>query len=121
MRRTPTGVTPNIESTSGTNPGEDFKQSNDLSNAIQLDTEIPRGSRPSRPFGKPVGRSPIGIEAGQSAGGGLGVVVAVPIGGPISGRGGINIGGDGAIKGGSVGLGIGLGPGSIDRRWNGSR
>ena len=104
-----TGVTPNFGTSSGTNPGDDFERENSL----QLEAEIPRGIR--TPTGgliqpKPVGRSPIGIEAGQSAGGGLGVVVAVPIGGPISGRGGINIGGDGTIKGGSVGLGIGAGP-----------
>lgn len=110
----PTGVTPNIGTSSGINPGEDFEGPSSLSDFGQIEAEIPRAPRtpPGGGLlpGKPVPRSPIGLEAGQSAGGGLNVTVAVPIGGPISGRGGVNIGGDGSIKGGQVGLGIGGGP-----------
>jgi hypothetical protein len=106
-------VTPNISPTSTTTSGEGSEAPNNLAEAIQVEAEIPRSTRtPSGGLiqGKPVGRSPIGIEAGQSAGGGLNVTVAVPIGGPISGRGGLNIGKDGAIKGAQVGLGVGAGP-----------
>jgi hypothetical protein len=119
--------------------GEDYEGPQDLSDVVGLETEIPRSSQPtsslpSAPSGRPgrgggidlskldpepfgglepkraPGRSPIGLEAGKSAGGGLNVTVAVPIGGPISGRGGLNIGKDGAIKGGQIGLGLGVGP-----------
>lgn len=105
----PTQVSPTWQTSSGTNPGEDFEE--ELS--IELDTEIPRGSRtPTGGLlpGKGVPRSPIGLEVGKSAGGGLGIGVSVPIGGPINARGGINIGKGGAITGGQVGLGIGAGP-----------
>ena len=120
-RTTPTArLTPTYGTSSGTNPGEDFEAPEDLSDIAGIDAEIPRGN--ARPTGsllqpKPKPRSPIGVEIGKSAGGGLGVVVAVPLGaGPISARGGINLGAGGAIKGGSIGLGFGLGPigGSID-------
>lgn len=158
-RPTPTTrLTPNWGTSSGTNPGDDFEEPQDISDVIQLDTEISRGSRgggrgldfPSdtgglgdqiprgsrsptgginllkdppggfeapkktpgggRLPGKPAPRSPLGLEVGKSAGGALGIVVSAPIGGPISARGGINIGAGGAIKGGQVGLGLGVGP-----------
>jgi hypothetical protein len=108
-RLQPTGVTPNFGTSSGTSPEEN----EGIDNPLQLDAEIPRGTRsPTGGLiqGKPVGRSPLGIEAGQSAGGGLNVTVSAPIGGPISARGGVNIGGDGTIKGGQIGLGVGVGP-----------
>ncbi|MEG4133288.1 hypothetical protein QUA21_30550 [Microcoleus sp. Pol1B3] len=112
-------MAPKWGTSSGTNPEENFDEPEDLSDVVGLDAEIPRGS--ARPTGsllqpKPKPRSPIGVEIGKSAGGGLGVTVSLPIGGPISGRGGINLGAGGAIKGGSLGLGFGIGPigGSID-------
>ena len=120
-RTTPTArLTPTYGTSSGTNPAEDFESPQDLSDVAGIDAEIPRGNaRPSRGLlqPKPKPRSPIGVEIGKSAGGGLGVIVALPLGaGPISGRGGINLGAGGSIKGGSLGLGFGLGPigGSID-------
>lgn len=113
-RPTPTTrLTPNWGTSSGTNPGEDFEEPQDISDVVGLDTQIPRGSRtPTGGLlpGKPIARSPVGLEVGKSAGGGLGVGISVPIGGPISARGGINIGAGGAIKGAQVGLGVGLGP-----------
>jgi len=108
-----TGITPQWGTSSGFNPGENFREPEDITDVVQLDTEIPRGSRvpqggllPS----KPVARTPIGLEVGKSAGGGLGIGISIPVGGPISARGGVNIGADGQIKGGQVGLGIGAGP-----------
>ena len=120
-RTTPTTPTTGITPQYGTSSGTNSEEPQDVTDVAQLDIEIPRG--PTRPPGggfiqpKPQPRSPIGVEIGKSAGGGLGIVVAVPLGGgPISGRGGISLGAGGAIKGGSVGLGVGIGPigGSID-------
>ena len=137
-RTRPTGITTSSRTSSGFG-GEDFKGPEDLSDVTGIETEIPRGQRtpspslPSSPSPRPPaggidlskpgevpfggmepkrgpGRSPIGLEVGKSAGGGLGIGISVPIGGPISARGGVNIGQDGAIKGGQVGLGIGAGP-----------
>ncbi|MEG4290617.1 hypothetical protein Q5692_18905 [Microcoleus sp. C2C3] len=116
MRTRPTTTTQIGSSwgtSSGFNPGEDFEEPSDVTDVVNLETEIPRGSR--SPAGglldtKPVGRSPIGLEVGKSAGGGLNVTASVPIGGPISARGGINLGEGGAIKGAQVGIGIGAGP-----------
>lgn len=108
-----TGISQKWGTSSGLNPEEDFEQPEDLSDIVGLDAEIPRGSaRPSggllEPKAKP--RTGIGLEVGKSAGGGLGIGVSIPIGGPISARGGVNIGAGGAIKGAQVGVGVGVGP-----------
>lgn len=108
-----TGISQRWGTSSGLNPEEDFEEPEDLSDIVGLDAEIPRGSaRPSggllEPKAKP--RTGIGLEVGKSAGGGLGIGVSIPIGGPISARGGVNIGAGGAIKGAQVGVGIGVGP-----------
>jgi hypothetical protein len=132
-----TSISTNWGTSSSGFGADNYEEPKDLSDIAGLEAEIPRGNNPSssartpsRPSGgggidlsKPgpapfeglepkraPGRSPIGLEIGKSAGGGLGVGIAIPIGGPISARGGVNIGKDGAIKGGQVGLGLGAGP-----------
>lgn len=138
-RPTPTTSISRTWGTSSGFGGEDYQGPEDLTDVVGIDVEIPRsGGRsaglPNLPTGRSGGgggidlskpgpapfegmqpkrgpaRSPIGLEVSKSAGGGLNVTVSVPVGGPISGRGGLNVGKDGAIKGAQVGLGVGAGP-----------